>query len=400
MSNRLYYADSYTRDFEAHIVEHLTLNGHPAIILKDTYFYPTSGGQPHDTGSIGTAQIIDVITRDKDGAVIHILDQTIEGNTAEAHIHWERRFDHMQHHTGQHILSQAFIQIANASTIGFHLSENSVTIDLDVPPLATETVNNVEDLANQIIYENRAVTAQIINKDDAGSVRIRKLPDHLLTDGLRVVEIADFDMTACGGTHVRQSGEIGIIKILKVEKRGEKSRVEFRCGGRALQDFREKNSLINRLTAELTVSMDEIPDTFSRTQEQVKTLQRDLKAATSQLISFEATQLLENAAQQGEMRVITSVFPGRDMNDLKLLASKLTAEKQVVALLGSTGERANIVFSRSADLIHDMNALLKSTLETLGGRGGGQPTLAQGSAPADETALMAALAEAAAHITA
>src|SRR5829696_1341544 len=159
---RLYYDDAYTRDFTARIVERIEVDSHPAVILDQTYFYPTSGGQPNDTGLIGGVAVLDVMARKEDGAVVHVLAGEVEGETVACALDWVRRFDHMQHHTGQHILSQAFVQVARASTVGFHLSTDSITIDLDQTNVSDDAVTAVETLANDVVWANRPVTARII----------------------------------------------------------------------------------------------------------------------------------------------------------------------------------------------------------------------------------------------
>lgn len=379
MTERRYYEDSYTTQFNAQIVERLEHDGKPAVILDQTYFYPTSGGQPNDTGTINGVAVVDVIARDEDGAVLHILAQVVEDDAVSAQVDWARRFDLMQHHTGQHILSQAFVQTANAKTVGFHLSPESITIDLDVTGLSDEQIDTAEMLSNQIIWENRAVTASLHDMDDQDGVRMRKLPKHILTEGLRVVEVAGFDVTACGGTHVAHTGEIGMIKVLKLEKRGGKTRVEFRCGARALTDLREKNRVANRIAADLDCRVAEAPTLLAKLRDDYKTMAGTLKAAQSQLIEYEAAKLLsETAPSANGIRLITAAFKGRDASELKLLASTLVMTDNVIVLLGTAGDKAMLTFARSQNTPQDVGKLLKETLTAVGGRGGGQPHFAQG----------------------
>jgi alanyl-tRNA synthetase len=396
MTERLYYNNSYIHEFSANVLERLTAADHPAVVLDRTCFYPTGGGQPNDTGFIEGVSVVDVFSREGDSSVVHVLAEPVSAAEVTCSIDWARRFDLMQHHTGQHILSQAFVQAADAHTVGFHLSAENVTIDLNRTGLSESTVAEVEDLANQIIYEDRTVTARIVDPADTAGVRLRKLPEHLHTVGLRIIDIDNFDVTACGGTHVARTGEIGIIKVLRLEKRGEKSRVEFRCGSRALRDYRAKNALIYQLTAALTCAMDELPLSIGRLQENLKTLQSDLKSANQMLLDYEAVQLLAQTDEYHGVKIIRMSFASRDAGDVRLLASRLTETPGVIALLGTSGERASLVFARSADLPDDMNALLKDTLARIeAGRGGGQPGMAQGSGQADAAQLNAALDEAA-----
>lgn len=392
MTQRLYYDDSYIREFSARVVERLTVDDHPAVVLDQTCFYPSSGGQPNDRGTINGVPVSDVIARDGDAAVVHVLAAPIEADAVTGQVDWNRRFDHMQHHTGQHILSQAFVTLADAATVGFHLSADSVTIDLSRTGLDAAAISRVEDLANQIIFDDRPVTARLVKPEDADGVRIRKLPEHLLTDGLRIIDIQDFDVTACGGTHVSRTGEIGSLKIVRVDKRGDKSRVEFRCGWRALNDYRIKNTLVYQLTSALTCGMDELPQAVQRLQDSLKTMQSDLKSARQQLLDEEAARLLTAAPEFGRVRLISLAFADRDAAEIRLLASRLTQTAGVIALLGVASERAHLVFARSADLTQDMNALLQQALASIdGGRGGGQSALAQGSGTGTLAQLQAAL---------
>ncbi|MBI5668565.1 MAG: alanyl-tRNA editing protein [Chloroflexi bacterium] len=379
MAARLYYNDSYTSEFNARVLERLNVDGQPALVLDGTYFYPASGGQPADSGTINGTPVVDLRTRDEDGAVLHLLAQDVLGETVNCCVDWGRRFDHMQHHTGQHILTQAFVQVADAHTVGFHLSPDSVTIDLNKTNLSAEIVAQAEDLANRIVWDNRPVTAQLVAEDEAADVRMRKKPGHLLTGGLRVIEIEGFDKTACGGTHVARTGEIGVIKVLKLERRGDKTRVEFRCGGRALRDYQQKNAIVNAVVATLTCKADEIEPAVLRLQDEIRNLSRSLKAANAQLIEYEADRLLHEASQEKGIRIVRRSYDGREASDLKLLASRLVEQPKVVALLGSSGDKAQLVLGRSADLPFDMNAIIRQALPLLGqARGGGPPALAQG----------------------
>jgi alanyl-tRNA synthetase len=393
---RLYYDDAYTTAFTARVIERLTHAGQPAVVLDRTGFYPTGGGQPADSGSINGVPVLDVFKRADDAAVVHLLAAPLDADEAACALDWARRFDHMQHHTGQHILTQAFVQTAGAQTVGFHLSADSVTIDLDTPRLTDADAARAEDLANQIVWENRPVTARLIDPDAAEGVRVRRMPGQLHTDGLRVIEVEGFDRTACGGTHVARTGEIGSIKVLRLTRRGDKTRVEFRCGARALCDYRDKNAIVSALTAALTCGQDEITTAVERLQGELKSALSALKTAAALNLEGEAARLAAAAPERGGLRLVQAVFENRDGGDLKLLAAKLAEMPGVVALLASGGAQTQMVFARSADLPHDMRAALAAAFTALGqGRGGGQPALAQGGGPASDAAqLQAALAAA------
>ncbi|NWF71235.1 MAG: alanyl-tRNA editing protein [Chloroflexi bacterium] len=401
MNARRYYDDAYTTRFQARIRERLQAGQRPVVILDATYFYPASGGQPHDLGEIGGVAVVDVQTRESDGAVLHVLAAPLAAAAEVAcQVDWARRFDHMQQHTGQHILTQAFVQTADAHTVGFHLSPDSVTIDLD-KNLPAEQISAAETLANQIVQENRPVRARLIALDAAEAapsggregVRVRKIPEKMYTDGLRVIDIDGFDVTACGGTHVAHTGEIGLIKVLKTERRGDKLRVEFRCGGRALRDYQQKNAIISTLSADLTCATSEIVAAITRLRDELKSAHTALRAASARLVEYDAAALLQNATEHNGLRLVKAAFENRAAAELRLLAARLTETPGVVALLGTAGDKAQIICARSTDATPDMNAPLKAALTLLGkARGGGRPDLAQGGGiPAGLAQVQAAL---------
>lgn len=399
MTKRLYYDDSHARRFSATCIERTEKDGQPAVVLDQTYFYPTGGGQPHDTGWLNEIEVVDVIIRPDDHAILHILSAPLPPDDhIEAEINWARRFDHMQQHTGQHILTQAFVQLCDANTVGFHLSGETVTIDLDKTDVTAADLGQAEQLANQVIWENHAVSArlyQTVEELRAAGVRMRRLPDHIATDGLRVVEIGTFDTTACGGTHVRATGEIGLLKIIKTEKRGDKFRVEFKCGGRALGDYATRVDITNQLTAQLTAGLTDLPDSIARLQVGLSDAQRARKAAVSKLIDAHATELIAAAPLEDGRRIVTLVSDMYDLNDLRTLAKTIVATAGVVALFAlPSAEKAQLLFARSADLATlNLNAALKTALTALGnGRGGGTPDFVQGGGvPANVSQCEAAL---------
>lgn len=374
-TERLYYNDAYTLHFEANVLEVTEHAQHPALVLDRTYFYPEGGGQPSDRGTLNGVRVIDVQTRPSDRAVLHVLESPLTATRVTGVIDGERRRDLRLHHSGQHVLSQALERAAQARTVSVHMSETSMTIDVDRVNIAPETWSAVEALANQIVLENRPVRAWFPTPEELAALNLRKLPD---VDGkVRIVDIGGFDITACGGTHVKCTGEIGIIKVIKAERRGETTRLEFKCGERALHDFQAKNEAINRLTAMLTVGYWELPETVARLQEQNRALQSELRAAREQLAVYEARSLLASASAQGAYRLVARAF-ARSADEVRLLAQALVAESGVIALLGATGEKAQLIFARSADVSLDVVPLLKKALDQLGGRGGGRPNMAQG----------------------
>ncbi len=393
-TQRLYYSDSYTTAFDARCIEHTTLDGAPAVVLDRTYFYPTSGGQPHDTGTLNGVAVVDVAVREGDGAVLHVLAQPLDADEVHGEIDWARRFDYMQHHTGQHILSQAFVRLAEAETVGFHMSADSITIDLDTPALDAALIERVETLANQIVFEDRPVRAWFPDEAELAGLVLRKTPE--VGGPLRVVEVADFDLNACGGTHVARTGAVGLIKIVRTERRGEALRVEFRCGGRALADYREKNAIMNQLAAALTTGYWDVPAALERLREENQALRRELRAARSALLEHQARELRAATPHNGAFALVTQVLDD-DPQTARELVQKLIAYPQTIVLCAVAGEKAQIIAARSDDLPHDMVAALKAGLAVLGvDRGGGRPSFAQGGGvAATREALAAALAAAA-----
>ncbi|MCA9918495.1 MAG: hypothetical protein KC445_11115 [Anaerolineales bacterium] len=383
-SNRLYYQNAYTIRFEANIVERVRDDGKTAVILDQTYFYPTSGGQPHDTGTLNDIPVYNVTIREADEAILHWLDTTkLWDDKVSGHINWTRRFDHMQQHTGQHILSQAFIQIAQAETVGFHLSDNSLTIDLNTSQLNPTQVEEAEFLANQIIWQNRPINIRSVTLEQAKKLALRKLPP-VRQGKLRLIEIEKFDLTACGGTHVNQTGAVGMIKIVKLERQNNQLRVEFACGQRALFDYRLKNSLVNQLTAELTTGIEDVIPSVQRAKEENKENRRQIKKQQEQLLYFEAATLLQQAKKVENTAVVTHVFTTDEMDpgQLRVLGSHLSQNSQVVALLGLAGEKSQLLFCRAKDAPGEMNQLIKPALLVLGSAsGGGSPIMAQGGGP-------------------
>lgn len=398
MTERLYYADSYCTRFSARVIECLTWEGRPAVVLDRTAFYPTSGGQPADRGRLGEVAVLDVVLREEDGAIIHVLECALPGSpfpgkedSFEGVLDWPRRFDHMQQHTGQHVLSAAFEQALDADSVGFHLGMEVSTIDLNVARLDLVAVTLVEELANQTVWEDRPVNVRLVGLEELATLPLRHPPS--VEGPVRIVEIAGFDVNPCGGTHVARTGEIGLVKIVRLDYRGDETRIEFLCGGRALRDYRAKNAMVNRLAGLLTVGHWELDRAVERLRGEAKQLRRDLRRARRRLLEVEATELVGTADVHGPCRVVWRIWERREPGELRALAQELVQRPGVVALLVSVGERTHLCFARAEGLDLDVAALLREACTQLGGKGGGRPHLAQGSAPAtDGVRVEAALA--------
>lgn len=382
MNEKSYYTDAYTHQFKAVVQEIVTENGRFACRLDHTYFYPTSGGQPFDTGHINHIPVTEVTIREPDNAILHWLeDAPPEDKAVTAQINWPRRFDHMQQHSGQHILSQAFLRIAEAPTESFHLSDKSVTVDLGIDALTARQLSQVEQLANQTVWENRPIHVRLVSSSAAKKLPLRKIPP-AQHDTLRLIDIEDFDLTACGGTHVAATGAVGLIKLIKGERRRGKVRVEFCCGGRALQDYQQKHTVLTDLTNTLTTSLSEISENIDKLRAENKQLQRTTKKQQAALLELKAVQLQQSAEKAGPLSVIAYVHDGQAA-ELRLLAQQLIKQPNTIALLGTTGPKTQLLFARSEDAPGDMNQLLKAAFAQLGsGSGGGKHNIAQGGGTA------------------
>jgi alanyl-tRNA synthetase len=392
MTERLYYFDSYLRTFQARVVERLEVNGRPAVILDRTAFYPEGGGQPSDWGALNRVSVVDVQTREADDEVLHLLSAPLADAEVTGAIDPARRFDLMQQHTGQHILSQAFIHTAGAETISFHLNpdpdEGALTIDLDQAALTPQQIDRAEEFANTIVFENRPVIARFVNHEELQALPLRKPPK--VDKAIRVVEIQGFDWSACGGTHVARTGEVGLIKIVKLEKRGAETRIEFRCGRRALIDYRRKHQLITQAASDLSIGFWELDQAIGRLQADAKAARKQVAEADARLQQSEARELLHSIEPRGDFGLITRTWLNRDAAYLKRMASLLVAQPRTVALLGATGQSLALVFARSKDLSIDLGALLKTAAAQLGGKGGGSPDFAQAGGPAVNEEQLAA----------
>jgi alanyl-tRNA synthetase len=384
MTTRLYYTDAATRQFDATVVEVLTHEGHPAAILDRTAFYPTSGGQPFDTGTLGDRRVIDVVDRD-DGEIVHVLDQPIAAGPVRGTIDWDRRFEHMQQHTGQHVLSAAFDKMLGARTVSFHLGAERSTIDLS-RDLSPADVARAELEANRIVWEDRPVSVRFVSDEEAAALPLRKEPKR--TGKLRIVEVSEFDLSACGGTHVSRTGAIGTIAVSGTEKYKGGLRVEFVCGARALREFGALRDAVTGSVRQLSVLPAELPDGIARLQAESKDLQRTIKTLQEKLAAFEAQALVSRAAPMGKTRAVIEVA-SCDASGLKALAMSAIANPGLVVVLFNPAGGL-LVAARSAGVAFDASAAVKSLVATFGGKGGGRPELAQAGGLTGGDAVLAA----------
>ncbi|MDP2318446.1 MAG: DHHA1 domain-containing protein [Acidobacteriota bacterium] len=389
MTNRLYYTEPYRAEFDATVVAVETIDGRAHVTLDQTAFYPTSGGQPFDTGTLGGAAVSDCIDRE-DGTIAHVSSAALTiGEVVQGAIDWHRRFDHMQQHTGQHVLSAAFDRLFGVRTESFHMGTGSATIDL-APAVTAVEVRKAEDEANRIVWEDRPVAIRFATPEEAAALPLRK--ESIRTGPLRLIDVEGFDLSACGGTHVARTGGIGVIAVGGWEKFRGGSRVEFLCGGRALNRFRLWRDSLAATQKFLSVAPDEMAAAVERMQAESKAQQRTLRGFQEKLAVHQARALLEKAAPAASQLVLVETLAGWDAQGMKAVAVAAAAEQpNAVVALFTTTIPALVVIARGSAASVDAGGMLNALVAQFGGKGGGTPDLAQGGGllgPTEE--LMAA----------
>lgn len=375
MTDRIYYTEPSCHSFEATVTRLDEREGRSVVVLDRTAFYPTSGGQPFDTGRLGSVEVIDTI--DEGDEIVHVVNGPLSvGVRVRGEIDWTRRFDHMQQHTGQHVLSAAFDRLFENRTTSFHMGAELSTIDLAREATSAE-LDRAIDEANRVVWEDREVSVRFVSADEAARLPLRKEPVREGT--LRLVEIRDFDLSACGGTHVSRTGAIGMIAVTNAERFRGGSRITFVCGGRASRTFRSYRDAITGAVRVLSVLPHELPGAIERAQLESKDLRKTVARLQGELAGHEAARLLAGAQVIGNRRVVVQVLEGWDAAGIKAIASALSTGSGVVAVLVSRGSPVAIVVARSQDIPLDSSKALRTLLDRFGGRGGGRPELAQGA---------------------
>ncbi len=373
MTKRLYYADSYLKEFPATVLDCRRINGIPAAVLDQTAFYPESGGQPSDTGILQDVRVMNVL-EDGTGTILHILDHDIAPGPAIGRIDWTRRFDHMQQHTGQHILSQAFLHVAQAPTVSFHMGAEISTIDIDLAQPSASLMEDAQNLATNIVFENHSVHILTTDRDNLGSLGVRK--ESQRAGEIRVIDVEGFDRSPCGGTHVRYTGEIGLVFITGYERYKGGTRVEFAAGGRALKVLNSDHSLLKNLARLHSAIPDDLPALTEKLFQERASQARENELLREKLLEIEAERLIQSAGKNECGIMVCRSFTDRKLDAVKILAQKLTAGPGVIAILGIP-DACQIVVARSRDLAENCGEAIKKTAAELGGKGGGRPELAQ-----------------------
>ncbi len=369
-TKRLYFENPYQIEFEARVVERLSWREKPAVVLDQTCFYPESGGQPSDRGTLNGIEVLGVL--EEDSKILHLLEDGISAGEVKGKIDWQTRFDFMQQHAGQHILSQSFHELYQAETLSFHLGEVTSTVEIDLRKVAEEEVERVETRANDIVFQDREIKSYFIPEEKISSIPLRKPPKK---KGLiRVVEVTDFDYSACGGTHPSKTGEVGLIKILKWEKIRNNVKFEFVCGQRASKDYAWKNRDLRELSNMFTVSEREVLTSVEKLQSDLKSQRKKTRKMQERVSQYEAQEIIRNT----EGRIIKDVFTGRTPDEVRCLALNIIKKGDFIVLYAlREGERGHLVFACSENLNCDMRELVPLVSPLIKGKGGGNPSLVQ-----------------------
>lgn len=372
MTERLYYTDSFLTRFEARVLACVPSGERYAVRLDRTAFYPTSGGQPHDTGRLGAARVLEVVEDGDD--IVHLTDRPVEPGPIEGEIDWPRRFDHMQQHTGQHLLSAAFLHLFGFPTVSFHLGRQVSTIDLQAVSVVARHLEEAEQRANEVIFEDRPVRVFFSDEAELKDRAIRKAVER--KGVLRIVEIADFDVQPCGGTHVARTGQVGQLQIRHLERQRGHWRVEFVCGGRALGAAREDRAALTAAARAIGCGRSDVPAMVARLLEEARRLRQQQERLEQRLAELEA-----RARMRPDGIVVEAIADGRPEWLRRLAAALLQEGARAVFLVGA--DTKAVVCARAAGVAVDAASLLRQLLPLAGGRGGGSAEFAQGMLPAE-----------------
>ena len=374
MTTRIYFTDVLAREFDAVVSSCSPAGDRFDVVLDRTAFYPNSGGQPFDTGTLGSARVLDV-NDDDAGLIHHTVDTPLApGSSVHGAIDWPRRLDHMQQHTGQHVLSAAFDHLFGVRTTSFHLGADVSSIDLAREVTPAE-IARAEQEANRIVWEARPVVVRFVTEEEAAKLPLRKEP--VKTGTLRLVDVTEYDLSACGGTHVPQTGLIGAIVAVGWERFKGATRLTFACGGRALQSHAAFRDVVVAATRALSVLPAEVGGAIERLQGDVKSSGREVRRLQEELAVHQAAAFRASAETMGPYRVVLSTQTGSDAQALKTLAAAVVREPGLVVIFTGEGSPTPVVVARSADVAFDAGAWIKRATAELGGRGGGRSEQAQ-----------------------
>jgi len=386
-TERLYYTDCYLHEFQARVLRWEATSDGLKVYLDRTAFYPASGGQPADAGTLAGLEVVDVI--DEGDEIAHFLRQAPESEEVTGKIAWEKRFDRMQQHTGQHVLSAAFEKVGHYKTISFHMGTESSSIDLDSDRLGSKQLEQAESAANQVLFEDRPVRIYFQSADDASRMDLRKPTSR--EGEVRLVEVEGFDLSACGGTHVHHTGAIGLILVRKVERLKGSTRIEFVCGGRALNLARRDFRLLSEASLLFSAAPETLPGLIAKQSQELREEMRGREKLLERLAEYQAGEIWREAPVVEGRRIVRRVFAVDESAQVKMLAHALTKLPGAVALLGVKGQPTKLFFAQTPGGTSEMGSVLKQTVSKFGGKGGGGRDFAQGGG-LEESRLEEALA--------
>ena len=369
-TRRLYYEDAYLLEFEAVVVERRAHEGRPAVILDATAFYPESGGQPWDRGTLSGVDVLEV--RDLDGAIVHILAAELPEGPVRGRIDGALRTDHMQQHTGQHVLSQAFWELLKGETLSFHMGPEVSTLEIGLKTITDADLDRVENRANAVVWQDRQVKTYFVPEERIGEVPLRRPPKK--SGLLRVVEVEGFDYSACGGTHVRRTGEIGTIKLGGIEKIRGNLRFEFLCGGRALRDYRSKDRTVRRLGASFSCASGEVAGQVEKLQAEGRVFKKRLRQLGDLLAGFESQEIVRSAAG----RVVAGILEDKTPEEARSLALHVVKRGDLAVAYGAVGEsQAHLILARADSIKTDLRQIVPVVSAVALVKGGGGPSLVE-----------------------
>ena len=378
-SQLLYQEDVTILEFEAEVVERISLpDGGFGIVLDRTYFYPNGGGQEHDTGTIGSARVVDVFKDEDNSRLVHVVEGEVNLGSVQAYIDAERRLRHMQHHTAQHLLTQCILRQTGYETVSANINGYSPsTLDVVTTQISKTELEQAELQANQIIYEDRLVKTYVVSPEELQTIPLRRPPK--VNENIRIVEIDAYDYSPCGGTHVLRTGSIGLVKVLKAERQNDRLRVYFIAGMQALEQFSQMFDALTGLANRMSINWQDIPPVVSKLADQLGMLQKELQTFRQASVKNEARVLVTEAEDYAGVKLIRASFESRPMVELRLLAEELKNMAGVIAFLTSyDGQKVSLIVTCGEGSSKDARHLLNRQLTLINGRGGGDAKLAQG----------------------
>ncbi|MEC1180775.1 DHHA1 domain-containing protein [Metasolibacillus meyeri] len=371
MKDLLYYIDSTTQKFPTQLL-HIGNDGRDYVVLANTAFYPTGGGQPHDTGWLNDVEVVDV--EKIDGEIRHYINGELTLGKVTGKLNWQRRFDHMQQHTGQHILTAAFAELFDYATTSFHLGTGFVSIDLNTEDISEEQLQQAEVRANEIILENRPIETKWLTKDELAAYNLRK--DVAVDEDIRLVIIPDYDYNGCGGTHPTSTGQVSLLKIMATEKMKKQIRVHFVCGQRVLQELAMRKTVLADVARQLSVPEEQAATALKKVMDTAKATDKNLAEVQEALLQYEAIELLANAQQH----IVSTHFENRPIQDLQKLGRFITKQdaKAIALLAAHNDDKLQFVAARGENVTVSMKHVAKAVLPIINGKGGGSDALVQG----------------------